>query len=109
VTLQWLLSDTVTVVSISYDVADVYGNAQAAEASRRTVRARLEALSSDELVRDRDTIVADWRVFLPPDVAIGPFDQIEAGGHTFDIWGDPIEQHTPHGLHHLEVRLRRVT
>jgi hypothetical protein len=99
----------VIIVSISYDTADAYGNAQAAEASRLTVSGRMEALSSDELVRDRDTIVADWRVFLPPDVTIGPFDQIESAGRTFDIWGDPIEQHTPQGLHHLEVRLRRVT
>lgn len=107
--LQSLLSDTVTVVSISYDTPDAYGNPQPAEASRVTVRGRLEALSSDELVRDRDTIVADWRLFLPPDVTVGPFDQIEADGRTFDVWGDPIEQHAPRGLHHLEIRLRRVT
>lgn len=104
-----LLSDTVTVVHVTYDAVDAYGDAQAGTTTSETVRARLEALSSDELVRDREVIVADWRVFLPADVTIGPFDQIEAAEKTFDVWGDPIRRHSPRGTHHQEIRLRRVS
>ena len=57
---------------------------------------------------DRDTVVADWRVFLPSDATISPFDRIEADGKTFEVWGDPVEQRSPRGVHHLEVRLKRV-
>lgn len=107
--LAQLLSDTVTVVHVAYDAADAYGDVQAGSTTSETVGGRLEALSSDELVRDREVIVADWRVFLPADVSVGPFDQIQAAGKTFDVWGDPIRRHTPRGTHHQEVRLRRVT
>lgn len=107
--LAALLSDTITLVHVTYDSVDAYGDAQAGTTTSEVVPARLEAMSSDELIRDRDVIVADWRVFLPPDVTVGPFDQIQSAGRTFDVWGDPIRRHSPRGTHHLEVRLRRVS
>ena len=107
--LATLLTQTATVVHVAYDAVDEYGNIEAGTTSSESVAARLEALSSEELVRDRDTIVADWRIFLPATVTVGPFDQIQADGKTFDVWGDPIVQRAPRGAHHQEIRLRRVT
>ena len=107
--LSGLLAVTVTVYRPSFDAIDAYGNPQPGTETSTTYPARIEAMSSDELVRDRDTVVADWRLFLPAGAAIGPFDRIESDGKSFEVWGDPIEQRSPRGIHHLEVLCRRVT
>lgn len=107
--LAGLLAEQATIYHPQFDAVDAYGNPQPGTETSDTWPARFEQLSSDELVRDRDTVVADWRVFLPAGVVIGPFDRVESGGHAFEVWGDPIEQRTPRGVHHVEVRLRRVT
>jgi hypothetical protein len=104
-----MLTEQATVYHPTFDAVDAYGNPQPGTETSDAYPARLEQLSSDELVRDRDTVVADWRIFLPAAAAIGPFDRVESGGRTFEVWGDPIEQRAPRGVHHLEVRLRRVT
>lgn len=107
--LSGLLAETVTVYRPSFDAVDAYGNPQPGTETSDSYPARLEALSSEELVRDRDTVVANWRVFLPASTVITPFDRIEADGKSFEVWGDPIEQRTPRGVHHVEVLCRRVT
>jgi hypothetical protein len=109
VSLQSLLAETATIYHPSFDAFDAYGNPQPGTETSDTYAARLEALSSEELVRDRDTVVANWRVFLPADAVVSPFDRIESDGKSFEVWGDPIEQRTPRGIHHLEVLCRRVT
>lgn len=107
--LTTLLTQTVTVTRRQFDALDAYGNPTSGTETTAVWPARLEQLSSDELVHDRDTIVADWRMFLPAAAAIGPFDAVESDGRTFEVWGDPAEQRSPRGVHHLEVKLRRVT
>lgn len=107
--LTGLLTEQATVYHPQFDAVDAYGNPQPGTEESDTYPARLEQLSADELVRDRDTVVADWRIFLPAAASIGPFDRVESGGRTFEVWGDAAEQRAPRGIHHLEVRLRRVT
>jgi hypothetical protein len=107
--LTGMLTETVTVYSPSFDAMDAYGNPQPGTETSADYPARLEALTSDELLRDRDTIVADWRVFLPPAAVVSPFARIEADGKSFEVHGDPIEQRAPRGIHHIELRLKRVT
>lgn len=106
--LARLFTQTVTVVSRTFDAVDAYGNPQPGTEMSTDYPAWLEALSSQEVIRDRDTIVADWRLFLPPDAAVTPFDRVESAGRTFEVQGDPIERRTPRGTHHVEVKLRRV-
>lgn len=107
--IETLLTQTVTVSRPAWDAVDEYGDVQPGTTTTATWPARLEQLSTDEIVRDRDTVVADWRAFLPASATVGPFDTVQEGGRTFEVWGDPTEHHTPAGLHHLEIRLRRVT
>lgn len=107
--LQGLLAETVTVYTPEFDAVDAYGDPQPGTETSATYPARLEQLDTDELIRDRDTIVADWRIFLPPAAVIGPFSRIESDGRQFEVWGDPIEQRSPRGIHHLELKARRVT
>jgi hypothetical protein len=107
--LSGFLTETATIYYPSFDAMDAYGNPQPGTETTADYPARLESLSSEELVRDRDTVVANWRVFLPADAVISPFDRIESDGKSFEVWGDPIERRTPRGIHHLEVLCRRVT
>lgn len=107
--LTGLLAETATIYEPAFDAIDAYGNPQPGTETSATWPARLEQLSSDELVRDRDTVVADWRMFLPAGATVSQFARVESAGRRFDVWGDPIEQRTPRGIHHLEVKLRRVT
>ncbi len=107
--LNGLLAEQATIYHPEFDAVDAYGNPQPGTETSETWPARLEQLSSDEIVRDRDTVVADWRMFLPAAATVSQFSRVESAGRTFEVWGDPIEQRTPRGIHHVEVKLRRVT
>lgn len=107
--LLGLLSETVTVYTPQYDGVDAYGDIQPGTETSASYPARLEQLESEEILRDRDTVLADWRLFLPADAAVGPFDRVESDGRQFTIHGDPVEQRSPRGVHHLEIHLKRVT
>lgn len=102
-----LLSETATIVRFGMAV-DEYGNEVRGAATRIAYPARLEQLASDEIVRDRDTVTADWRAFLPAAADVSPYDRLEARAHIFEVTGLPDEQRTPAGAHHLEVKLRFV-
>lgn len=106
-TLLSLLGETATIVRYSTGV-DEYGNVVRGTATRIDYPARLEQLASDEITRDRDTVTADWRAFLPANADVSPYDRLEARAHIFEVSGLPAEQRTPAGVHHLEVKLKFV-
>lgn len=102
-----LLTETVEVVrSGPATTADEYGNPVPAGETRASWPARLEQLATDEVVRDRDTVVADWRMFLPAEADIGAYDRVEGRGHVFAVVGLPDTLRSPRGAHHVEVALR---
>lgn len=105
--LTGLLTETATVIRYGAGV-DEYGNITRSTATQTDYPARLEQLNGDEIIRDRDTIVANWRMFVGPLADISPYDQIHARGHVFEVTGLPDQQRTPAGAHHLEVQLRFV-
>lgn len=102
-----LLTETLTVIRYG-DSTDEYGNTVPGAETRIDVAGRLEQLRADELIRDRDTVITDWRAFLPVGTDITPYDRIEARGHLFEVVGLPNEHRTPRGPHHVEVMLRWV-
>lgn len=106
-TLAGLLSETVAVVRYAA-ATDEYGNTQPGAETRVEYPGRLEQLQTDELLMDQDTVITDWRVFLPAGADITPYDRLEARGNLFEVVGLPNEHHTPRGPHHLEVHLRWV-
>lgn len=105
--LAGLLAETVTVVRYAA-TTDEYGNTVPGDETRTAYPGRLEELPTSELVRDRDTVITDWRAFLPATVDLNPYDRIEARGHLFEVVGLPNQHHTPGGPHHVEVQLRWV-
>lgn len=102
-----MLSETATVVRYAA-TTDVYGNTVPGAETRTDYPARLEQLATDEIVRDRDTVITDWRAFFPLDADITAYDRIEARGHLFEVVGLPNQHQTPRGPHHLEVLARFV-
>lgn len=106
-TLAGLLAETGTIVRRATAV-DEYGNIVPGAQVRTSYPARLEQLATEEILRDRDTVLANWRVFLPAYADVSPYDQFEARTHIFEVHGLPSEQRTPRGIHHLEVYLRFV-
>jgi head-tail adaptor len=107
VTLQGLLSETATVVRYAAST-DVYGNTVPGAETRVDYPARLEQLAANEIVRDRDTVITDWRIFLPAEADITAYDRIDARNHLFEVVGLPNQHQTPRGPHHVEVHLRFV-
>jgi hypothetical protein len=105
VSLADLLTETATVVSFTYGT-DEYGNEERAVGTPVAWPARLEQLTTEEIVRDEDTVLADWRLFLPADAVIGAYDQVHARGIIFNVAGLPNEQRAPWGIHHKEVALK---
>lgn len=103
--LAALLSETATVIRPG-ETTDEYGNVVPGGETRVNYPARLEQLASDEIVRDRDTVIADWRVFLPATADITATDWVEARGYVFQVSGLPNQHRTPRGLHHTEAMLR---
>lgn len=106
-TVLGLLSETATIIRYESST-DTYGNTVPGAETRSDHPARLEQLRADEIVRDRDTVITDWRIFLPADVDLTPYDRIEARGHLFEVVGLPDKHFTPRGAHHLEAQLRWV-
>lgn len=105
--LLGLLSETATVIRYAATL-DEYGNTITGAETRVDYPARLEQLSAEEIVRDRDTVLTDWRAFLPADADITAYDRIAARGNLFEVVGLPNQHQTPRGPHHLEVHLRWV-
>jgi hypothetical protein len=107
VSLAQLLTEPISV--LRYGAAtDDYGNTVPGGETRTTYLGRLEQMRAEEILRDRDTVIADWRAFLPPDVDLTPYDRIEARGVLFEVVGLPAQQWSPRGAHHVEVQLRYV-
>jgi head-tail adaptor len=107
VSLAGLLSESAEVVRYAA-TTDVYGNTQPGAETRVTYRARLEQLAAEEITRDRDTVICDWRGFFPATADITAYDRVAARGHLFEVVGLPNQHQTPRGPHHLEVHLRFV-
>jgi head-tail adaptor len=107
VSLAGLLTETIEIVRYAAST-DEYGNTITGAEGRVTVNGRLEQLRTDEIIRDRDTVITDWRAFLPVGTDITPYDRIAARGALFEVVGLPNEHRTPRGPHHIEVYLRWV-
>lgn len=78
-------------------------------ATRVAVKGRLQQTSTTEVTVGRDTVMADWTLFLGADAVIGPSDRVEANGATYEVVGQPAVVYGRAAPHHLEVRLRSVT
>lgn len=100
-----LLIHTVGVKKRVAGSTDRYGNETVAFASAANTAARVEQLtgstSAEELLKDRDTRLTWFRIFLPPTVDVDALDQIVWGSRTFEVDGEPTTHYDSHVAHHI--------
>lgn len=104
--VEALLTEPVTIINFSTTTRDEYNAPRPATPVETDTFGWLEQLATDEVVRDRDTIVADWQLVLPAGSAITPYSQVRGRGRTFTVHGLPNELRTPRGAHHIAVLLK---
>ena len=90
---------------------DVYNNEVVTPGDPVPVRGLLQQASTVEFTTDRDTTVTQWTVFLPAGTVIGPQSQVDYGGQTFQVDGQPEQVWNPRTgtVSHIEAKLREVT
>lgn len=105
-----LFFQTLTVITKEMsDVKDDMGN-YIVETTGTTnyagkIQPRLDRSTFEHLL-GRDTVVANWKAFLPANAAVTYLDQIVADGVTYEVVGPPYLARGPLGVNHIEIALR---
>lgn len=75
------------------------------------VQGLIQQASSTEYLTDRDTVVTQWKAFLPAGTGITAFDTLSYGGQKFQVTGAPYPAFNPRTktVSHLELNLTEVT
>lgn len=108
-TLDTLLTQTVTVLHFDEGAKDSHGNREPSWDDGGEHLVRLEQTDATEVLVGRDTLVSDWRLYLHEDAVIGGRDRVvDEDGRTFEVMGSPEVQRSPRGPHHIVARLRYV-
>lgn len=71
----------------------------------------VDQTTANEITVDRETYMADWRVFLAAGTPVDGSDRIIHGSQTLEVIGPPHEVWNPRTqrIHHVELRCREVT
>lgn len=105
-----LLFQDVTVLTAG-PADDRYGNPEKAwgSAASQVVKGWVARRGgSEDGDGGREAEIAEWVLFLHPDVTVDGRSRVVWDGLTFEVDGPPVPAYTPRGLHHFEVGLRRV-
>jgi hypothetical protein len=113
--MSLLTADTATVVRAPYKT-DKYGNTSTERDWSKAVRSPLVGVSfqpdsSTEPTGDRPFVVTGYRLITHRgmDADILPTDRVEAYGMTLEVDGEVARFRLGGRVHHVEVRLKRVT
>jgi head-tail adaptor len=101
-----LLIHTVTIRNLvnPSTTSDRYGN-DTYTTTDVSEKARIQQLSADEILADRNTRVSSHRIFLKSNSAITVFSTVLWNGRTFDVTGVPNVVDGRTGPHHIEATL----
>lgn len=103
-----LLDSSADVLTLGATGTDAYNVPVRGVTDSESYPCRLEQTDATEILVGRDTDVSNWLLFLPPDAVITPADQVVVDAVTYQVVGEPDPVHGLNGVHHFEVRLRRV-
>ena len=103
-----MLTQTATITDTPKGTADDEGNWVPGAAETSTQPCRLQDGVSEEVFVGADRIIADALLFLGPNAAITGRSEVTVDAKRYQVVGRPAEMRTPLGIHHLEVKLRRV-
>lgn len=65
--------------------------------------------SSTERVDDRDVTTTTTVLFTEPDTTITRGKRVVIDGTVYPVDAEPVPAHTPAGLHHYEIQVKKVT
>lgn len=106
---EGLLGQDVTIRHRAYDARDVTSDVPVAGTETVvSTSGRLERTDPMDVAREWDTIVTDYRLFLPAGVDVRILDRVEVDGAVYEVATDPAVEVSPRGAHHLMVRLTRT-
>ena len=106
--LSRMLTQTATITDTPKGTTDDEGNWVPGAAATSTEPCRLQDGTSLEVFEGTNSIIADGLLFLGPAAAITGRSEVTVDGKRYQVVGRPAEMRTPRGVHHLEVKLRRV-
>lgn len=106
--LESLLSQTVTILHQIVSAEDEYGATVKTWGNPTTHRGRLSSQTPREITDGRDTLIADWVLYLLPDASITGRDRVTVNGVTFQVIGPPALLETPVQSSHIKANLRAV-
>lgn len=101
-----LLTQTCTVYTHTAGSRDEYGEVADTFTAGTSYPCRLEFRTGTENLNDRDTQLAGYLLFLPPEAVLDGHDRVVVDGVTYEVDGPPLKQSTPRGVHHIEARLK---
>ena len=107
-----LLIHTVGISKRTTGTTDRYGNEVVTYAAPVNTAARVEQLTgqsqSVELLRDRDTRLTWFRVFLPVGTDVAGLDRIIWGTRTLEVDGEPDTLYNSVGAHHMTAMVKEM-
>lgn len=74
-------------------------------AERTDVLGWLNSVTSTEVLDGRDTLISNWKLYVPAGTDITGRDRVEVDGATYLVVGKPSTASTPRGTHHVEANL----
>lgn len=105
-----LLLHTVTIFNpvTDPDETDIYGNPLTELDAGIEEPARIQQLTTDEELKDRDTRITGYRAFLRADSVITALSTVSWNGDLYRVNGDPAVVDGFGEPHHVEAQLERV-
>lgn len=68
----------------------------------------VQPLTGQEILANRDTVQAQYRVYAPPGADVEATDHVTFGGDDYEVVGEPLRWPSPTGaLDHVELLLNR--
>lgn len=110
--INHLLTQSLTVQTVDGSTLDAYGNAvPGAVGAPVAVLGYLEQSSTTEFLNARQTTVTTWQAYLPADTAIHPMDYITYNAQRFQVDGEPWLVFNPRtsAVSHIQCKLTVVS
>lgn len=109
-TFATLLTHSLTIRRFTTDGEDRYNNKDLEDLDEVDVMGRVDAVASDEELRDRTQATQRFMVFLPAGTLIDATSEIDwlDEGITLKVDGEPLRTDDSIGEHHLEVFAYRI-
>lgn len=102
------MNKTVSVVNLTYNTTDRYGNPASSVSDEIEYPAYIEQVSTLETLNDRETRNTKYLLILPATADIDATSTVTYGLDSYRVNGKPHILETSRGPHHLEVEIELI-